>query len=62
MYQYNFAYRDLAKEEYEKLILILFDREPEYPNCIMSQSVIKDITRNTIQRYKTIKDENEGST
>lgn len=62
MYQYNFAYRDLAKEEYEKLILILFDREPEYPNYIMSQSVIKDITRNTIQRYKTIKDENEEST
>lgn len=62
MYQYSFAYKDLAKEEYEKLILILFDREPEYPKYIMSQSVIKDITRNTIQRYKTIKDENEEST
>lgn len=62
MYQYSFVYKDLAKEEYEKLILILFDREPEYPNYIMSQSVIKDITRNTIQRYKTIKDENEEST
>lgn len=61
-YEYNFAYKDLTKEDYEKLILILFDREPEHPKYIMLQSVIKDITRNTIQRYKTIKDENEEST
>lgn len=57
-YEYNFAHKDLTKEDYEKLILILFDREPEYPEYIISQSVLKDITRNTVQRYKTTKDKN----
>lgn len=51
-YLYSFAYKDLTKADYEQLVLVLFDREPEYPKYIMSQSVIKDITRNTIQRYK----------
>lgn len=61
-YLYSFAYKDLTKADYEQLVLVLFDREPEYPEYIISQSVLKDITRNTIQRYKTIKDENEEST
>ena len=57
-YLYSFAYKDLTKADYEQLVLVLFDREPEYPKYIMSQSVIKDITRNTVQRYKTTKDKN----
>lgn len=57
-YQYNFAYKNMTKENYEKLILILFDREPGYPEYIESQSVLSDLTRNTINRYKMIRKEN----
>lgn len=51
-YRYAFVYRDMKPEEYEQLVLILFDRAPEFPDYIKSQSAFKDLSRNTVQRFK----------
>ncbi len=51
-YKYAFVYNDMNPTEYEQLVLILFDRVPNFPDYIRSQSVFKDISRNTLQRFK----------
>lgn len=51
-YKYAFVYNDMNPTEYEQLVLILFDRVPNFPDYIRSQSAFKDISRNMVQRFK----------
>ncbi len=51
-YKYAFKYKKINQKDYEQLVLILFDRIPDFPTKIMSQSVFRDIWRNTIKRWK----------
>ena len=51
-FKYAFNYTDKSQEDYEQLVLILFDRIPEFPTQIISQSVFRDLSRNTFRRFR----------
>lgn len=61
-YRYAFIYNEIKPKDYEQLILILFDRAPEFPDYIKSQSAFKDISRNTVQRFKQLKYQKSSQT
>lgn len=51
-YKYAFKYQTIDQKNYEQLILILFDRVPDFPTKIMSQSIFRDIWINLNKRWQ----------
>ena len=51
-HKYVFKYQKMDQKNYEQLILILFDRMPNFPTKIMSQSIFRDIWVNLNKRWQ----------
>lgn len=51
-FKYAFQYTTISQIDYEQLVLILFDRIPDFPTKIISQSIFRDLARNIVWRWK----------
>lgn len=51
-FKYAFNYTNVSQDDYEQLVLILFDRIPDFPTQIISQSVFRDLARNMFRRCR----------